>query len=515
MTEIKWSNKPKIDELRLTDVFMRRVPTGGANQNQEISMNDISNFLLGSFIVNVATEADLPPLLGGFHQLEQDKNYHFTEAFELANPIIIPAGWTGRIVKSFFSTQTLNYTGTTPMFQTLNIDGIIDSISDAGGGAITVTLSAAHGLIDGQYVNITGTTSYNQNGLVISNASGSVFDVQIADVGDESGAFNTGFGSILFVDWDNLGNTSTEFMDLTSAGIPGTVIGFNVFLAVGFAGMGIIRNAVNVLSFNCIFGSITSGLVLENCRTVALSVTSFADLAAVPGVTALTLTGVLTNRVTVLNSEFLMGQSTQFPVRIDGTITNAIEIRFADSPDNNVAVDYFDTTSGGLDQTNSQVKSSNNGTRPDSMVISESSSVGVLEVDGSGGGTVPVPIVDVTPASGDWSKDPTTETFSVDTTTGVVTYNGLNPIVMPIKYSLSAAQTGGVAQSVNVILNINGTPQVKSTIAITTAGVGDFIPGVYNGGNYTLNPGDTFQLFKENTTNTTNTDIEKAILLFG
>lgn len=490
-----------------------------ATKSKRMGYQNLADSLLtlsgssSSFIEYIGSESDLPPLLGGFHQLEQDKNYHFTEDFELANPIIIPAGWTGRIVKSFFSTKTIEYTGSTPMFQTLNIDGVIDSISNAGGGAITVTLSAAHGLIDGQYVNITGTTSYNQNQLVISNASGSVFDVQIAFVADEAGAFNTGFGSILFVDWDNLGNASTEFLDLTSAGIPGTVIGFNVFLQVGFGGMGIIRNADNVLSFNCIFGSITSGLILENCRTVALSVTSLADLAGVPGVTALTIRGVQTSRVTVLNSEFLMGESTQFPVRIESDVTNANEILFADSPDNNVADDYFDTSSGGLDQTNPQVQSSNNGTRADSMVIAESSTVGVLEVDGSGG--VTVPIVDVTPASGDWAEDPTTETFSVNTTTGVITYNGLNPVVMMIKYSLSAAQTSGSAQTVDIVLNINGTPQTKSTITIMTSGVANFISNVYNGGNYTINPGDEFQLFKENTSNTNNTDIEKVTVLFG
>jgi len=522
MSAIPWSTKGEktapgvaADEMMMLD----SEDAVAATKNKRMGYQNLADSLLSlsgsssSFREYIGSESDLPPLLGGFHQLDPDKNYHFTEAFQLTNPILFPAGWTGRVVKDFFSTQTLTYTGSTDMFQTLNIDGVIDSISNAGGGAITVTTSAAHGLIDGQVVNITGTASYDQIQLVISNASGSVFDVQIAFVADEAGAFNTGFGSILFVDWDMLGDPLVNFMDLTSAGIPGTVIGFNVFLAVGFSGMGIIRNAVNVLSFNCIFGSISSGLTLENCRTAALSVTSFADLGGVAGVTALTLTGALTNRITVIDSEFLMGASTQFPVRIDSTVTTANEILFDTAPDNNVADDYFDISSGGLDQTDPQVNSQNNGKRPDSMVISESSSVGVLEVDGAG--SISVPIVDITPVAGDWAEDPTTETFSVNTTTGIVTYNGLNPIVMMIKYSLGAAQTGSGAQTVDIVLNINGTPQTKSTITIVTSGVDNFIPGVYNGGNYSLNPGDTFQLFKENTTGTVNTDIQNAILLFG
>jgi len=363
MVQKKYSELPQ-EAIQSTSIIPFENGSGLTKRDTALAMSAIAP---GGFITYVSAEADLPPLLGGFHQLEQDKNYHFTEAFQLANPILFPAAWTGRIVKTFFSTQVLDYTGTTPMFQTLNIDGIIDSISDPGGGAITVTTSTPHGLINGQFVNITGTTSYNQNALVISNASGSVFDVQIAFVVDEAGAFNTGFGSILFVDFDTVSANTAEFMDLTSAGIPGTVIGFNVFLAAGFKGMGIIRNAVNILSFNCIFGSITSGLTLENCATAALSVTSFADLGGVAGVTALTITGALTNRITVLNSEFLMGESTQFPVRIDSSVTTANELLFGSSPDNEVATDYFDTSAGGLDQTDPQVNSDNNGKRANSM----------------------------------------------------------------------------------------------------------------------------------------------------
>lgn len=52
----------------------------------------------------------------------------------------------------------------------------IASVADAGGGDITVTTSSAHGYSDGDIVALTNTTTYDEV-YVISNASGSVFDV--------------------------------------------------------------------------------------------------------------------------------------------------------------------------------------------------------------------------------------------------------------------------------------------------------------------------------------------------
>lgn len=166
-----------------------------------------------------------------------------------------------------------------------------------------------------------------------------------------------------------------------------------------------------------------------------------------------------------------------------------------------------------LDQTSPLVRANNNANSPDSKTASESSTNGILEVDGSGG--VAVPIVDITPVSGDWVKDPSTQRFSVDTITGLVSYNGLNTITTKISYSLLAAQTSGAAQTTLYVVNINGVGQTKSETTIITAGTGNFIAGVYNGGNYILNPGDTLQLIKLNSTNTNNTDIQRAVLLIN
>jgi len=481
-------------------------------QNLADSLSSIAVPIVGSSIVYVASESDLPPLLGGFHQLENEKNYVFTEPMFISDPILFPAGWIGKIVKTFVTTPTITYIGSTPMFQTLNIDGTITGVVDAGGGAITVTTSVAHNLINGQFVNITGTTSYNEERLVISNESEFTFDVQIAFVADETGAFNTGYRTILFQGFDAQNGGTTTFMDLTSSGVFATVLSFDIFAEIGFLGPGIIRGGVNVVTNDAIWGFATSGLTLEDCQTGVFDSSTFIALAPSSGLTGITITGAATDRFSMITSSFTMMAVDQFPVRIDSSVVSASEILFSNTPDNAVATDYFDTSAGGLDQTDPQVTAENNGARADSMVISESSSTGILEVDGSGG--IPVAIVDITPAPGDWVEDTTTETLSVDTTTGIVTYNGLNTITAMIKFSLSAEHASGSAQIVDFTLYINGVPQTKSTITITTT-TSPSAPGVYNGGNFSINPGDTLQLFKDNTSNTNNTNVENAILLFN
>ncbi|MFV2016543.1 MAG: hypothetical protein ACC656_14020, partial [Candidatus Heimdallarchaeota archaeon] len=221
----------------------------------------------------------------------------------------------------------------------------------------------------------------------------------------------------------------------------------------------------------------------------------------------------LTVGLVVVNSAFA-GQATyngtfvvtDVDTPVTGTTFDVAAITFT-------ATDTGNMNKSSLDSTTVEVIARDNRNSADSQTISESLTDGTLVVDGSGG--ISVAIVDVTPNPGDWVEDPSTERFSVDTATGIVTYNGITPITGMIKYSLSASQTSGAAQTIDFTLNINGTPQAKSTITIVTAGVGTPVAGVYSGGNFTIVSGDTFQLFKENTTNTNDTDIVNATLLIN
>lgn len=513
MSAVPWSSKPEIDGLLDTDSFMRYIPTGAVGQkNQLISVLKLKQFIQGSPIVNVSSPADLPTLANGVHTLEFNKNYNFIDPNTFPDPISIPAGWVGKIKQTFLTSEFLNYTGTNPMFSTLNLSGVIDSISDAGSGAITIT-STSHGLLDGQYANI-HTTSYNQDGLIVSNVTANTFDVQLAFTVDETGNFNTGYGSILLENLSILSVGVTDLMDLTAAPIFGSVLSVSGVSEFGFLKPGIVRDAAAVIIDKSILGFVTDGLTLQDCDTVNISNSNIQSLsAAVTTSRGLILTGAATRVFGTFGCSFTMTAADQRPVRVDSSINAAREILFQNSPDNDIATDYFDTSSGGLDQTNPQVTTINNGLRANSMTISETTTSRILEVDGSGG--VAVPIVDVIPVPGDYTADPTIERFSLDTTTGIVTYIGLSPITGFVKFSLSAAQISGAGQTVNITLYINGVPQTKSTITIVTPPVASFVPGIYNGGNFAILPGDTFQLFKDNTTNTINTDISNPILLMN
>lgn len=65
----------------------------------------------------------------------------------------------------------------------------IASIADAGGGSVTVTCSAAHGYSNGHFIDISGTTAgqYDGDDYLISNASGTDFDIVHAWLGTDTG----------------------------------------------------------------------------------------------------------------------------------------------------------------------------------------------------------------------------------------------------------------------------------------------------------------------------------------
>ena len=172
------------------------------------------------------------------------------------------------------------------------------------------------------------------------------------------------------------------------------------------------------------------------------------------------------------------------------------------------ATDTGNMNKSSLDSTSVLVSAENNQGSPDSMSQAEARTGATLEVDGSGG--VDVPIQDLTPAPGDWIEDPTTEEFTVDTSTGVTTYNGIKDKTFLIQYQLTAIPSSGPAQILDFDVHINGIIQTKATTTIDTSSA---TKTTYIGGLFVLSTGDTVQLFKENLTNTNNTDVSVATVL--
>lgn len=374
MSVVPWSNRPKVDELSPTDTFMRRVPTNIAALNQEITYSDITASMQGSSTVLVASEDDLPPVIDGFRTLEFDKNYLFTEPGIYLDNILFPADWTGWVKKSFFNSNSIIFLGTDAMFTTLEIDGIIDSIADSvtsPGVKSTFTTSVAHGILNGQFVNITDTnieTGYTQQSLQVSNVTEFTFDVEIVFTATDTGLFNTGFGSIQFTEFGLVGNGFNDGIVIQSAGVVGSSLAFTRFAAAGFFVCCIVHNGVNVVTHDSIFAYTGSaGLILNDCIAAALATTEFIALSIGGDIASLEIIGDATKRIGTFNVSFTLISTGSHAVKVDSAITNADELLFQNSPDNNVATDYFATV--GLDETDPQVIAINNGIRKNSQTV--------------------------------------------------------------------------------------------------------------------------------------------------
>ncbi len=177
-----------------------------------------------------------------------------------------------------------------------------------------------------------------------------------------------------------------------------------------------------------------------------------------------------------------------------------------------VADDTGNVNAVSLDQTDNRVTARNNPGQADSMFLAEGRSVGTLLVDSIL--STLVPIVDVTPVSGDFEQDVGTERFTVNPTTGLITYTGLEPITALISYELNAEKASGADQNLVISLEINGTPQTKSDINLLAPAT----PGLFGTSGrkiYTIVNGDTFQLFLNNITNSTDTNVTKLALVIS
>jgi hypothetical protein len=97
----------------------------------------------------------------------------------------------------------------------LKFERSITAVADAGGGDITVTVSAQHPLYAGDSVTIAGTTSYNGTFTVVSRPSGTTFTVTATFVATETGTAS-GFASGKNLD-NFSGNTPGASNDLLAS----------------------------------------------------------------------------------------------------------------------------------------------------------------------------------------------------------------------------------------------------------------------------------------------------------
>jgi len=318
------------------------------------------------------------PLLHNLRQLEVQKSYSFINPQTFKEPILMPAGYIGRISAEFLEDKGIDYapTNPSPFLQTLNLEGDIASIvTFDSGSAILVTTVLPHGLQDGQYVNLnnTGVTPYNQLGLIISNVTASAFVVQIPFISVGAiGDFNTGFRSPQLFNLHMTHSTNdSPFMDIKSAGAQFTSLIMKDVGVALFTKPGIIRNGVTTVLRSVLFTLTSGGLTLDDCDTVALDKVDYQPITdQITDYDALTIKGPKTRDYIITTNKFQMLHENQTPIHIESSVINAESIQIMNSPDRAILNSvYFNPA--GLDQTDPQVITKNNGTRLNSMASAQ------------------------------------------------------------------------------------------------------------------------------------------------
>jgi len=274
----------------------------------------------------------------------------------------------------------------------------------------------------------------------------------------------------------------------------------------------------SIVNFNSIIGSTNNRFKIRDCdpsigdvyqQGTDIAVTLVVDnTSGNPRFNTSTPHGLSVGTVTKLLSDFTDTEYkdkivvvTAVDTPLTGTTFDVAELTFTGN-------DAGTMNKSSLDQSSILVTARDNDDSLDSESHAEARTGATLTVDGSGG--VDVPVVDITPAPGDWIQDPNTQEFSVDELTGLITYIGIKTRTFHVKYQLTAEPTSGGAQVVNFDIHLSGVQQTKSQIQINTANA---IVGSYIGGLFVLSTGDTLQLFKNNTTNTNDTNISVSTVL--
>jgi trimeric autotransporter adhesin len=156
---------------------------------------------------------------------------------------------------------------TTPINGSGAASGTIDSVSDAGGGSVTIHSSdIPAGLLAGQSVTIAGTTTYDGT-FVVSNVTAATFDIvhvwSVTAAGSYTVIAADGYNIYLginIVDNGRTGNADTNQVaigtDIVVAGSRVVVIGASAGSSTGASSSGVIGPSANVShSSSMVFGS--------------------------------------------------------------------------------------------------------------------------------------------------------------------------------------------------------------------------------------------------------------------
>jgi len=104
-------------------------------------------------------------------------------------------------------------------------------------------------------------------------------------------------------------------------------------------------------------------------------------------------------------------------------------------------------------------------------------------------------IVKATPVPGDFIQDVATERFTIDDETGLITYNGLEPLTVRISYQLDIIKTSGGGSNAYAVIIVQNTTEITKSL-VQTGDISTSLAStpIYIGGILSINPNDTLKL---------------------
>ena len=405
-------------------------------------------------------------------------------------------------------------------------------------------------------IDYTGVGAMFQNTIPGTDDADDLILRNLSITGDDTNdLFNLEVTSILidtvnFADFKNLGiienPRSTKFLDIRTLSIPGAglvitnpssleVVGWTVFNsgATGITALSILVDSPPsnppVISLDDFIGNIGVGdamlfldptladinYTITRCpapegggtfyqQGSLISITAVADNGGILRCTS-TAHGLPDGKVVVL-SDFaeITYNSVARITKIDDDTFDVEEIIFVPGADSG----NFNAIS--LTQKDNRVTAFNNRNQPDSMTIAESRSL--VTISFLSAIATFTPIQKTVPIANDFVEDQATERFLIDDTTGIITYDGSEPITAAVNFEFLISKVGGGTDNAIISLFKNGTEQQTKTdqpIPLTST----VQKVIYSDGIFEISPGDTFQLFLDSdTVSTINVSALKVVI---
>lgn len=342
-----------------------------------------SNIIHGSSITPVFEPNDISPIINGFRQINQEKSYVFMNPMTFTEPILLPAGYIGRIDMPFlekdgifFDTDITDINIINSLFQTLFINADIFSIEESQDGNTKSQINTlnSHKLNEGQYVNIVETgTIYDQKRLLISNVKDSSFDVDISYTSGITLSSNSRFDTGLYqLQLCNINTTSkignenkNYFAYLQSTPDPTSLLSIQNCKTKEFT------SAIHANDFNNIFletndfDSIENDIIFHQCKDVSMSNNIIRKLKSSDKSIGVKISQF--NRFFSNNSNFILGNASQIPFSLHD-IDKAESVIIQNSPDNGMADNYFDPDGANDTDLSGKIFTSNNRATSSSVI---------------------------------------------------------------------------------------------------------------------------------------------------